>query len=499
MVKRFLDRAYRRLGARYPDTLLRIEEQLNYLIVFLAISVLALYVEMSTAEFLRLCLAGALMTLVYTLIYPRVARPPLEPVRAWLAGERSPEETRRAWQACASFPRDMLRRETSARSLGLWVVFVNLAWCFTPPGSSTFRRMRLRSSSSVSSPTSPTRSSSASCSSSASSDRSCLTSRASYPTRRAPSPPACRCGGGCSRPCRRSTCSAGWSRRGSPAASVLVAATVSLLLILLLSDSITTPVGQLRDAAESIGRGDFEVRVPVLTTDETGELTRTFNQMTNGLAERERIREAFGTYVDQEVAEHILREGTDLAGEEVEVTVMFIDVRDFTGFAERQPASKVVGALNRLFELIVPIIHEHAGHVDKFVGDGLLAVFGAPRRQDDHADQALAAALAIDRAVREELEGELEIGIGLNSGKVVAGNVGGAGRLEFSVIGDPVNVAARVEAATRQTGDTILLSEYTKRALNDGEVELAERPDVPLKGKREAVALFAPTRGSGQN
>src|SRR5205085_11758958 len=110
-----------------------------------------------------------------------------------------------------------------------------------------------------------------------------------------------------------------------------------------------------------------------------------------GLRERERIRDAFGTYVDREVAEHILRKGTNLSGEEVEVTMMFIDIRNFTGFAERSSATEVVAIVNRLFERVVPIIHEHGGHVDKFVGVGLLAVFGAPRRQEDHADQALAA------------------------------------------------------------------------------------------------------------
>jgi adenylate cyclase len=215
--------------------------------------------------------------------------------------------------------------------------------------------------------------------------------------------------------------------------------------------------------------------------------------MVAGLAERERIRDVFGTYVDKEIAEHILREGTSLAGEEVEVTMMFIDICDFTGFSERATAPEVVATINRMFECAVPIIHAHHGHVDKFVGDGLLAVFGAPRRQEDHADQALAAALEIDRTVAEELGGELSIGVGLNSGTVVAGNVGGAGRLEFSVIGDAVNVAARVEAATRKTGDVVLLAENVKRLLRSNGVPLEERPGVPLKGKSESIMLYAPT------
>jgi adenylate cyclase len=116
-------------------------------------------------------------------------------------------------------------------------------------------------------------------------------------------------------------------------------------------------------------------------------------------------------------------------------------------------------------------------------------VFAAPRRLQDHADRTLEAALEIERAVRDL---DLEIGIGINSGRVVAGNVGGSGRLRFSVIGDPVNVAARVEAATRQTGDTILLAERTKELLRDGQVPLAERDRATLKGKTENVRLYAP-------
>ena len=274
--------------------------------------------------------------------------------------------------------------------------------------------------------------------------------------------------------------------------SIAVVALIASWLVVLLADSVAGPIGELRVAADRVGGGDLDVRVPVVSVDETGALARSFNAMVEGLRERERIREAFGTYVDRDVAEHILREGTSLAGEEVEVTMMFLDIRDFTGFAERSSAPEVVATLNRLFELVVPVIHDHGGHVDKFVGDGLLAVFGAPRRQSDHADQALRAALEMARAVEEHGPAGLQIGIGLNSGPVVAGNVGGAGRLEFSVIGDAVNVAARVESATRQTGDVILLAENVKRLLREEVVELEARPGIPLKGKRDPVALYAP-------
>jgi adenylate cyclase len=133
------------------------------------------------------------------------------------------------------------------------------------------------------------------------------------------------------------------------------------------------------------------------------------------------------------------------------------------------------------------------------VGDGLLAVFGAPRRREDHADQAVRAALKIVEGVRRDLDEELEIGVGLNSGSVVAGNVGGAGRLEFSVIGDAVNVAARVEAATRETGDAILITDATRSLLSE-DVELEPRGDIPLKGKSEPVPLYglAPTSAASE-
>jgi adenylate cyclase len=264
---------------------------------------------------------------------------------------------------------------------------------------------------------------------------------------------------------------------------------VGLLAVTLAARTTADPIDSVRRGLAKVQTGDLDVRVPVYDVSQIGQLQLGFNQMVAGLAERERIREAFGTYLDHDVAEHILKEGTDLAGEEVEVTIMFIDVRDFTGFSEQTPARDVVAALNRLFERIVPTIHEHGGRVDKFVGDGLMSVFGAPNRQPDHADQAFRAALEIERTVAPGHE--LQIGIGLNSGTVVAGNIGGAGRLEFGVIGDAVNVAARVEAATRQTRDALLISGSTKRLLSDDHPELVEREGVELKGKTESVRLYA--------
>jgi adenylate cyclase len=271
-----------------------------------------------------------------------------------------------------------------------------------------------------------------------------------------------------------------------------IAVVVGLLAVSLAARATADPIDNVRGALEQIQRGDFDTRVPVYDGTQIGRLQLGFNRMAEGLGERERIRDTFGSYVDPAVAERILDEGVELTGEEVEVTIMFIDIRGFTAFAEETDAREVVAGINSLFEAAIPIIHDHEGRVDKFVGDGLLAVFGAPQRLDDHADRGLAAALAIAQAVDDGEAGELQIGIGVNSGTVIAGNVGGAGRLEFSVIGDPVNVAARVQEATRETGDTVLLTDHTRALLTEEPVSLLERSRVELRGRSAPVVVYAP-------
>jgi adenylate cyclase len=272
--------------------------------------------------------------------------------------------------------------------------------------------------------------------------------------------------------------------------ALLVAFTVSLELTLLLTRSILTPVEDLLEATERVRRGELDTRVPITSADELGALAASFNEMVRGLAEREALREAFGSYVDPEVARRVVEEGELLEGQEREVTVMFVDVRGFTPFAERASARETVAFLNEFFDLVVPIVRKHGGHANKFLGDGLLCVFGAPERLPDHADRALAAAREIVSELNSRFGERLRVGIGLNSGPVVAGSVGGGGRLEFTVIGDPVNVAARVEEATRETGDTILLTEAT-RCLLEREVELEERGEVSLRGKSEPVPVYS--------
>ncbi|MBJ8348899.1 adenylate/guanylate cyclase domain-containing protein [Antrihabitans sp. YC2-6] len=253
--------------------------------------------------------------------------------------------------------------------------------------------------------------------------------------------------------------------------------------------SIAEPVGSLRAAQERIADGDFETRVQVDDGSEIGLLQAGFNHMATGLAEREKLRAAFGAYVDPGLTERVLREGTDLEGEEVDVSLLFADIRGFTAFAETADAHEVVARLNALFGQIVPIVLRHGGHANKFIGDGLLAVFGAPDRLADHARCAVAAGLEIVAAVQRG-GGGLRVGVGVNSGPVIAGTIGGGGRLDFTVIGDTVNTAARVETATRKTGDDLLITHSTWSLLDDD--AWIERDAVPLKGKAVPVRIYAP-------
>ena len=226
--------------------------------------------------------------------------------------------------------------------------------------------------------------------------------------------------------------------------------------------------------------------------DDLGALAGSFNRMQAGLAERQRLQAAFGTYVDPALAARLLEQGDDVfTGERREVTVMFVDIRDFTPFAEANTAEDTVARLNALFEIVVPAVVDAGGHVNKFLGDGALAVFGAPNDLADHADAAVNAAVVIDRLVGERFGGALRIGIGINTGVVIAGTIGGGSKLEFTLIGDTVNVAARVEQLTKTTADTVLLTQQTADALASRPTGLADRGSHELKGKSAAIQVFA--------
>jgi adenylate cyclase len=251
------------------------------------------------------------------------------------------------------------------------------------------------------------------------------------------------------------------------------------------------PVRDLAEGTERVAAGDFSQRLPVVQDDDLGALAASFNRMQSGLAERQRLQAAFGTYVDPALAARLLEQGDDVfTGERREVTVMFVDIRDFTPFAEANTAEDTVARLNALFEIVVPAVVDAGGHVNKFLGDGALAVFGAPNDLADHADAAVSAALLIHRLVTDRFDGALRIGMGVNTGVVIAGTIGGGGKLEFTLIGDTVNVAARVEQLTKTTGDPILLTDQCVDALVRRPPGLTDRGSHEMKGKAAAVQVF---------
>jgi adenylate cyclase len=283
------------------------------------------------------------------------------------------------------------------------------------------------------------------------------------------------------------------ARRRTAVAALAIGAVglaVGIVATRIASRSVADPLAEMQHAVARVEEGDFDIQVVIDDGSEVGRLEAGLNRMAAGLAERQRLHDAFGRYVDPALTDRVLRDGVDLGGEDVEVSLLFMDVRDFTAWAEQSSPRDVVSTLNELFEAVVPIVLAHGGHVSKFIGDGLLAVFGAPDRLVDHAVRAVAAGQEIAALVRERYRGRLRVGVGINSGSVVAGTIGGGGRLDFTVIGDAVNTAARVEAATRSTGDDLLITEATRRLL-DGTGNWQERTSS-LKGKSETVRLFAP-------
>jgi adenylate cyclase len=172
------------------------------------------------------------------------------------------------------------------------------------------------------------------------------------------------------------------------------------------------------------------------------------------------------------------------------VTVLFVDIRGFTTFADRSTAREAVAFLNEFFELVIPVLSRHGGEANKLLGDGLLGVF----RTADHADRALSAASEMISQVDSQFGDRCRIGIGVNSGLVLVGTVGGGDLHEVGVIGDPVNVAARVQDATRDLGEALLLTEATRTLLEGGRAALEPRGELRLRGKREPVAVYAPER-----
>src|SRR5271168_3215827 len=256
------------------------------------------------------------------------------------------------------------------------------------------------------------------------------------------------------------------------AVAIVVISTATVIfgfvLMWILAWLTATPVRVVRAALKRVEDGDLRGDLVVFDGTELGELQRGFNSMVDGLRERERVRDLFGRHVGREVAAAAEREKPQLGGEERHVAVVFVDIVGSTQLVTSRPAAEVVHLLNRFFAVIVEEVDRNRGLVNKFEGDAVLAVFGAPNRLDQPEDQALAAARAIASRLESEVP-ECPAGIGVTAGNAVAGNVGAKERFEYTVIGEPVNEAARLCELAKNEPSRLLASSDTINASSDDE------------------------------
>lgn len=273
-----------------------------------------------------------------------------------------------------------------------------------------------------------------------------------------------------------------------------------LLAISRLVGSITDPIKQLRIALAQVRAGNLNVAVKVYDGNDLGSLQAGFNDMVSDVRERQELRNLFGRYVGEDVARRAIETGTELGGEERYVGVLFVDIVGSTRLAVNRPPREVVELLNEFFQVVVEVVGRHGGFVNKFQGDAALAIFGAPLDQEDFAGAALAAA----RDLRVELDrrlGDVDMGIGVSAGKAVAGHIGSEQRLEYTVIGDPVNEAARLTELAKDEPTRVLGSARAAFLSSDAEAaHWAIGEGVELRGRgietllaRPDIAVNSPT------
>ncbi len=271
-----------------------------------------------------------------------------------------------------------------------------------------------------------------------------------------------------------------------------VALGVGWLASTIAARSIADPIISVRAALDRVAEGDFDAEVAVEDGSEVGLLQAGFNRMAEGLREREHIRDMFGRQVGREVAQAALRGGARLGGEEREIGALFVDLVGSTSIALALPPTEVVRLLNRFFRVVVEAVEAEGGLVNKFEGDAALCVFGAPVESVDPAGDALRAARHLAGRLEREVR-EIGFGIGVSAGVAVAGNVGAEQRFEYTVIGDPVNEAARLCELAKERPERVLASEaaLTRAAGVEAEGwELTER--TVLRGRLEATGLALP-------
>jgi adenylate cyclase len=281
---------------------------------------------------------------------------------------------------------------------------------------------------------------------------------------------------------------------------IVIIGTAGLLGALLigvgLAGGIIAPLQGLVAGMREVLRGNLQYRSPIERHDELGFIAKSFNEMVDGLEERELIRDTFGRFVSHDVAEAVLTGRVPLQGERRDVSILFQDIRGFTSLSERLDPAVLLRLLNQFFTEVVAAVEAEGGVVKQFLGDGVMALFGAPQPYPDHAERAVRAALGVvnrlkglNQTLVEQGIGPLEIGIGIHSGTVVAGLIGPDNRIEYGVVGDAVNLASRVESLTREMQATILVSRDISAQLGPA-FKLGRTATMLVKGKSQPVEVF---------
>lgn len=270
----------------------------------------------------------------------------------------------------------------------------------------------------------------------------------------------------------------------------------AFFLVILLALTLTGPIERLHEATVAVAQGDFTVKAQVNSNDEVGDLAHGFNLMVGGLRERDKVKTILNKFHGSSITASLLQEDLVLGGSRKNVVIFFSDIRGFTKFSEGHTPEEVVEMLNEYFQIMVSIITSHHGIVDKFVGDAIMAVWGAPQSSGDDAYWALKACLEMRRALedlnlrrQEREQPPLMIGMGLHTGAAISGTIGSTERMEYTVIGDTVNMASRIESSTKAFGADLLVSDSIAQQVESRFV-LEEAGAAEVKGKSEAIRLY---------
>jgi adenylate cyclase len=274
---------------------------------------------------------------------------------------------------------------------------------------------------------------------------------------------------------------------------------IVIILVHLVAQLISNPIEELSTMAEKVGTGDLTVRATdkIKTSDEVGDLAKSFDQMVVGLKERDKMKNLFTKFHGTAVTQELLQSEISLGGKRKEVTVFFSDIRGFTDFSEGHTPEEVVSMLNEYFEVMVKIINDNGGVVDKFIGDAIMAVWGVPNTSQDDTKNAIIACLEMrmalnslnqDRILRKLTP--IKIGMGLHAGEAISGQIGSSERMEFTVIGDAVNTASRIEGSTKSFGTDLLISKECLAKIEESNFLFEKAGEAKVQGKTENLVLY---------